>query len=418
MRLLLSLVILACVAIGAQAQEENRIAAVVNSDIISMDDLSSRVSLLLASSNIPDTPANRQRLEPRVLHQMIDEKLEVQEAKRLNVTVTQQEIDNAIAVLEQRNNMPKGGLDAYLKRAGIPKAALTSELTAEIAWSKVVQNQLSEDVSVSDEEINEAMAQLKQDVGQPQSHVAEIYLAIDNPSQDQDVERLANQLIQQIRSGANFSAVAQQFSQSPSSAAGGDIGWVTPSQLPPLLGQALGKMNPGEMSYPLRTPGGYYILYMIDRRIPGQVNPSDVHLGLTQVIFPLPPAASPAQEQRVMAEAQQISGAAKSCGELAKLGQDHNPPLATRDGDVTAAQLPPDIRPQILQLKLAEASKPLRLSTTPGIAVFMVCSRNEPSTGMPTREQVGENLARARLDALARRYLLNLHRSAYVDIRA
>lgn len=418
MRLLLSLVVLACIAVGAQAQEENRIAAVVNNDIISIEDLSSRVSLLLASSNIADTPDNRQRLQPRVLHQMIDEKLEVQEARRLNVTVTKEEVDNAITGIEQRNNMPKGGLDGFLKRAGIPRTTLTNELTAEIAWSKVVQNQFSEDVSVSDEEINEAMAQIKQDAGQPQSHVAEIYLAVDNPSQDQDVEHLANQLIQQIRAGANFSSVAQQFSQSPSSAAGGDVGWVTPSQLPPLLGEALSKMNPGQMSYPLRTPGGYYILYMIDRRILGQVNPEDVHLDLTQVVFPLPSTAGTAQEQRVMAEAQQVSDAAKSCGELAKLGRDHNPPLTTRDGDVTAAQLPSDIRPEILQLKLAEASKPLRLSTMPAVAVFMVCSRKEPSTGMPTREQVGESLARARLDALARRYLLDLRRAAYVDIRA
>lgn len=419
MRLLLSLVLLACLAVaGAQAQEENRIAAVVNSDIITMDDLAARVALVLASSNIPDTPENRQRLQPRILHQMIDEKLEVGEARRLNVTVSQDEIDNAIAGIEQRNNMPKGGLDAYLKRVGIPKSALTDQLTAEIAWSKVVRDRFSQDVSVSDEEVNEALAQIKEAVGQPQSHVAEIYLAIDNPSQTEDVEHLANQLIQQIGAGANFSAVAQQFSQSPSSAVGGDIGWVTPNQLPPLLGEALGKMKPGEMSYPLKTPSGYYILYMMDRRTLGQVNPDDIHLSLTQVVFPLPPMTSPTQQQRVMAEAQQASNNAKSCGELAKIGHDHNPPLVTQSGDVTAAQLPPEIRPKVLQLKLAEASKPIPLNNSSGIGVFMVCSRQEPKTGMPTRDQVEENLARERLDALARRYLLDLRRSAYVDIRA
>jgi len=418
MRLLLSVALLLCVALGAQAQEENRIAAVVNNDIITMDDLSARIALVLSSSNIPNTPENQQRLEPRILRQMIDEKLEMQEARRLNVAVSKEEVDNAVGGIEQRNNMPKGGLDTYLQHQGIPKSALTDQLTAEIAWSKVVRNQLSQDVSVSDEEVNEAMAQLKEDAAQPQSHVAEIYLAIDNPSQEQDVERLANQLIQQIRAGANFSAVAQQFSQSPSSAVGGDIGWVTPNQLPSLLGDALGKMKPGEMSYPLRTPGGYYILYMMDRRILGQVNPEDVHLSLTEVVFPLTLSASAAQQQRVMGDAQRISDAAKSCGELAKLGHDHNPPLMTQNGDVIAARLPPDIRSQVLQLKLAQASKPLRLASTPGVGVFMVCSRQEPSTGMPTRDQVAENLARARLDALARRYLLDLRRSAYVDIRA
>ncbi|MDE2228874.1 MAG: peptidylprolyl isomerase [Alphaproteobacteria bacterium] len=415
---MLSLVLLACAAIGAQAQEENRIAAVVNSDIITMDDLSARVALVMTSSDIPNTPDNRQRLQPRVLRQMIDEKLEIQEARRLDVTVTQQEIDNAIAGIEQRNNMPKGGLEAYLKRVGIPKSALTDQLTAAIAWGKVVRNQLSQDVSVSDEEVNEAMTQLKEDAGKPQSHVAEIYLAVDNPSQDEDVQRLADQLIQQIRGGANFSAVAQQFSQSPSSAVGGDIGWVTPSQLPPLLGAALEKMKPGEMSYPLKTPGGYYILYMIDRRILGQANPDDTHLSLTEVVFPVAPTASVIQRQRVMAEAQHVSDTAKSCGELAKMGHDHNPPLVTQSGEVTAGRLPSDVRSEILQLKLARASKPLRLTNAPGIGVFMVCSRQEPNTGMPTRDQVAQNLARARLDALARRYLLDLRRAAYVDIRA
>jgi peptidyl-prolyl cis-trans isomerase SurA len=417
MRFLLSVMLLICVTVGAQAQEENRIAAVVNSDIITLDDLTARVALVLASSNLPDNQENRQRLEPRVLHQMIDQKLEMQEAHRLNITVSKDEVDKAVAGIEQRNNMPKGGLEAYMHRLGVPMSALTDQLTAEIAWGKVVHEQLSQDVTVSDEEVNAAMAQLKEDAGQPQSHVAEIYLAVDNPSQEQDVERLANQLIQQIRAGANFSAVAQQFSQAPSSAAGGDIGWVTPSQMPPLLGEALKKMSPGQMSYPIKTPAGYYILYMVDRRIPGQVDPNEIHLSLTEVVFPLPVTASAAQQQQVMAAAQHVSDTAKSCGQLAKLGHDHNPPLMTQSGDVIAARLPADIRSVVLPLKLAQASKPVRLTNAPGVGVFMVCSRQEPSTALPTRDQVMENLARARLDALARRYLLDLRRSAYIDIR-
>jgi peptidyl-prolyl cis-trans isomerase SurA len=417
MRLLLSVMLLICVVVGAQAQEENRIAAVVNSDIITLDDLTARVALVLASSNLPDTPENRQRLEPRVLHQMIDQKLEMQEAHRLNITVSKDEVDRAVTGIEQRNNMPKGGLEAYMHRLGVPMSALTDQLTAEIAWGKVVHERLSQDVTVSDEEVNAAMAQLKEDAGQPQSHVAEIYLAVDNPSQTQDVQKLANQLIQQIRAGANFSAVAQQFSQAPSSAAGGDIGWVTPSQMPPLLGEALKKMSPGQMSYPIKTPAGYYILYMIDQRIPGQVDPNEIHLSLTEVVFPLPAAASVAQQQQVLAAAQHVSDTAKSCSQLAKLGHDHNPPLMTQSGDVIAARLPADIRSVVLPLKLSQASKPVQLTNAPGVGVFMVCSRQEPSTALPTRDQVMENLARARLDALARRYLQDLRRSAYIDIR-
>jgi peptidyl-prolyl cis-trans isomerase SurA len=412
MKRLLVVFIVTLLAAGAQAQE-NRIAAVVNNDIITMDDLAARTSLVMASSQIPDTPENRQRLAPRLLNQLIDEKLQIQEARRLNLTVSQKEIDDALASIEKRNNMPKGGLEDYLKRAGVPKSALVSQVTASIAWGKVVQNMLEPDVAVSNEEINETMAQLKEESGKPQSHVAEIFLAVDNPTQEDSVRRLAERLIEQIRHGANFASVAQQFSQSPSSAVGGDIGWVTPSQLGPLLGDALKKMKPGEMSYPIQTPGGFYILYVSDRRVLGEPNPEETKLSLVEVIFPNGP-----DRQRTISDAQHVADEAKSCGELAQLGRTHVPPLSTHTADITAGSLPPNVRQQVLALKLAQASQPIPMTDTQDFAVFMVCQREDPQGGMPSRDQVAETLARQRLDALARRYLGDLRRAAYLDIRA
>ena len=411
MKRLFVLFVLTLLAGGAQAQE-NRIAAVVNSDIVTMDDLAARIALVMASSDIPDTPENRQRLQPRLLSQLIDERLQMQEARRLNLTAGQDEIDDALSGIEQLNNMAKGGLEAYLKRVGIPKSTLDDQVTAAIVWGKVVRNMLAPDVAVSNEEINEAMAQLKEETGKSQSHVAEIFLAVDNPSQEDDVRRLAERLIEQIRRGANFAAVAQQFSQSPSSAVGGDIGWVTPSQLGPPLGDALDKMKPGEMSYPLRSPAGFYILYVADRRTLGAANPDETRLSIVEVIVPVA-----SDRTRAMAEAQHIGDEAKSCGELTQLGKSHVPPLVTQSGDVKAGNLTPDVRQQVMALKLAQASKPIALTSTPGFGVFMVCQREDPQSGLPSRDQVAENLARARLDALARRYLRNLRRAAYLDIR-
>ena len=410
-----ALLFLVVAATGAQAQE-NRIAAVVNSEIITADDLSARMSLVMRSSDIQDTPENRQRLAPRLLRQLIDEKLQMQEAKRLNVTISKEESDEALAGIEQRNNMPKNGLADYLKRAGIPKSTLIDQLTASLAWAKVVRNRFSPEVTVSTEEINESMAEIKSEEGKPQSHVAEIFLAVDNPAQDDEVHRLADRLIEQIRGGANFSAVAQQFSQAPSAAVGGDIGWLTPSQLGPQLDSAIEKMKPGEMSFPQRTPAGYYVLYVIARRTFGAADVNQTKLTLVEVAFPLGPSATAADRQRVTNEALQLSGDTKSCGELAKFGRDHG--LPTQNGDVIAGNLPPEFRPQVLALKIAEASKPIALSEGKGVGVFMVCQREDPQGGMPTRDEVANNLARERLDALARRYLRDLRRAAYLDIRA
>jgi peptidyl-prolyl cis-trans isomerase SurA len=395
--------------------QESRILAVVNSDIVTGDDLSARMALIMRSSEIPDTPENRQRLAPRLLRQLIDEKLQMQEAHRLNVTVSETEINTAVANIEQRNNMQKGALDEYFKKLGIPRSTLTDQLTASLAWNKVIRSELLREVSVSQEEINEAMARIKDDAGKPQSHVDEIFLAMDNPTQEDDIRRLAERLIEQIRAGANFSSVAQQFSQSSSAAAGGDIGWVTPNQLGPPMGEALEKMKPGEMSYPLRTPAGFYILYVTERRTPGVSDVNDTQLTMVQVGFPLTPASSAADRQRAMAEAQAMSNEAKSCGELTKLGNDHVPKLQVQNGSVKAGTLPAEVRPQILALKIAEASKPLSLGGN--ISVVMVCDRKDPGGGLPSREEVQENLARERLDALSRRYLRDLRRAAYVDVR-
>lgn len=399
---------------AAVSAQETKIAAVVNNEVVTDDDVNTRLALVMRSSGIPDTAENRKRLASRILNQLIDERLEMQEAKRLGITVPKKDVDAALARIEQRNNMPKGGLDAYLKQAGISRSSLVDEITASIAWDKIITNQLSDQVSVSDEEVKEAMDRLKAEVGKPQSHVAEIFLAVDNPSQFDEVKRLADRLIAQIRGGANFSAVAQQFSQSPSAAVGGDIGWVTPSELSPLLGEALRKMNPGQMSYPIRTTAGYYILYVMDRQTLGVVTPEQIHLSLVEVVFPLSPTASASARAQVESAAQTVSNTAKSCGQMAKIGQEQAPQLSRQVPDIRASDLPPDERQQVLALKPGEASKPMPIRG--GLGVVMVCDRRSPPA-LPTAAQIRNNLARQRLDALARRYMSDLRRGAFVDIR-
>jgi peptidyl-prolyl cis-trans isomerase SurA len=400
---------------GACQAQETRIAAVVNNDIITADDIDARLVLLMRSSGIPDTPQNRQQLQRRVVQQLIDEKLEVQEAKRFKVAAGATEIDKALTSIETRNNMPKGGLDQYLKAAGIPRYTLVDQVTASLIWNKVVEGRYSSDVSVSDTEVNDEIARLKADIGKPQSHVAEILLAIDNPTQEPEAKSLADKLILQIRGGAQFPAVAQQFSQSPSAATGGDIGWVTPNQFGPPLDEAIAKMKPGEMSYPIRTTAGYYILYLIDRRTPGQTSTDDTQLSLVEIVLPVPSGATPPQQQKVMAQAQSIADTAKSCDDMAKVAREQAPQTSTQSPNVRAGDLPGDVKNLVLGLKVSEASKPL--PTRGGVAVIMVCKRADPSAALPTQDQVYDELMHARLDQISRRYLRDLRRSAYVDIR-
>lgn len=423
---------------AAAMAQEAKVAAIVNDDVVSADDLANRVTLVVRSSRMQDTAESRDRITPQVLRSLIDERLEMQEAKRLNVSVSKQEVADAFARIEQTNNMTKGSLDEYLAKASISRASLVDQITANIAWSKLVRNRLSQDVTISDEQVTEALNHLKATADVPQNRVSEIFLVIDNPRQEPEMKQLSDKLIEQIRSGVKFDALARQFSQSPTAAVGGDIGWVTPSELLPQLGDAIQKMNPGEMSYPIRAGGGYYLLLLRARRTLGAPDPDEAVLSMVQVVLPLQRAgatpvadergsphnrrvavvangnAPPEEQQRVLQRAQQISTSAKSCEELAKIGK-AEAPETSREVETRVGDLTPQLRQILLKLAVGEASKPLPVPG--GAGVFMVCGKKDAPGGLPSRDEEQEMLSREKLDALAQRYLRDLRRNAYVDIR-
>jgi peptidyl-prolyl cis-trans isomerase SurA len=399
---------------GAAMAQENRLAAVVNDDAITAAEVTARIKLVEVSSNLPDSPENETRLGPQVLRQLVDEKLQLQDAKKLGISIPSDDVDKAIDTIEQRNEMKKGGLDAYLQQRGIARSTLVDQITASLTFSKIVRARVSQDVQVSDEEVDDAMKRLQADIGKPQNRVGEIFLSVDNPSQEDDVRKEADRLIEQIRGGAQFASIAQQYSQSPSAAVGGDIGWVTASELSPKLAEAVNTMNPGQLSYPIRTPAGFYLLYLLDRKTLGAESPNDIVLSLDEVIFAVPQGASDDDRKHAEDGAQQVSQTAKSCGEMAKLGVERAPQLSRQIPEMRGSDLPTDIKQQVLALKVAEPSKPMQLAG--GIGVVMVCQRKDSPT-LPTREEISDNIARERLDALARRYMRDLRRGAYVDIR-
>jgi peptidyl-prolyl cis-trans isomerase SurA len=407
----------AAVAPRQPAGEQNydvRIAAVVNDEAISVPDLAARMKLVMLSSNIPDNPEIRKRIAAQVLRTIIDEKLEMQEAKRKGVKATDAEVKKAVAQLEERNHMPAGQLLKFLKQRDIDPAALINQLTAAIVWAKLVRQRAQEGGPISDEEVDDALKRVKAHADEAASRVAEIFLSVDNPQQDGEVRELAERLIQQMRQGARFSAVAQQFSQSATAAVGGDIGWVRPDQLPAELGKQVATMQPGELSPPIRTPAGYYLLLVLDRRTGKSGSEAETMLDIVQVVFPLPPNASEAQRQAVTAQAEKIRGAANNCPDFLKLGKQRGLSLSS-EGKLQLTQIAPAMRDRIMKLPLNQTSEPIVQKN--GVGVIMVCSRSSPGAAVPTRQEVEEILARRRIDMVARRYLEDLRRAAYVDVR-
>ncbi len=407
-------------AAAPQEVPEMSIAAVVNDEVISVYDLQSRERMVLMSSNVPDTPDARKKLDTEVLRSLVDERLELQEAKKQNVVATDDEINSALAKIEKQNNMQPGQLSEFLKSHGIDRNSLINQVKASIVWAKLVRRKAAETVEISDDEVDAAIKRIKDHAGEPQSRIAEIFLAVDNPTQDAEVRALAEKLTEEMRQGARFSAIAQQYSQSATAAVGGDLGWLRSDQLPPDLATAVAGLKPGELSPPIRSGGGYYLLLVLDRRNGdvGGGQQADTIYDVVQVVAPLPPNANDAMKRAAAAEVMGMRQAAKNCADLLKIGKEKAPQFAS-EGNVDANNITPQMRQILDKLSPNQASEPILQRN--GIGVIMLCSKQtqqaQKGSSTPTRDEVFDSLLREKLDTVSRQYLRDLRRAAFVDVR-
>ncbi|MED5572615.1 MAG: peptidylprolyl isomerase, partial [Pseudomonadota bacterium] len=264
-----------------------RIAAIVNDEIISGFDLENRVRLVATSTNSSKSPAALRRLAPQVLRQMIDERIQLHEAKKLNVRVSSREINGTIANLERQSGLRPGQIWTVLRSNNVDRSALEFQIRAKISWLKLVNRRIRRQISVGQEEINEEIARLKSLQGKPRLQVQEIFLSVDSPDLEQQTRQTANRLVSQILNGVNFEGLAREFSQSTTAGRGGRLGWITDSEIDQELTTALSVMQPGQVSRPIRTLTGYYILFLANRQAGKSGDVNDLSVKYRQMTAPV-----------------------------------------------------------------------------------------------------------------------------------
>ena len=142
---------------AGQGQTEQRIAAVVNDELITAYDLEARMKLVIVSTRLPNTFETRRRISGQVLRTLIDERLKMQEAKRRNISVSNREVLRAKANIEKQNQLPKNGLDQMLQQNHVPLEAMEEQLRSAIAWSKLLSRRLRPRITIGEEEIDETL---------------------------------------------------------------------------------------------------------------------------------------------------------------------------------------------------------------------------------------------------------------------
>ncbi|MGE3770725.1 MAG: peptidylprolyl isomerase [Bdellovibrionales bacterium] len=384
------------------------IVATVNDDVITAIDLRERLALAFFTSNIEPTPENQQRLLPQVMRSLIDETLQKQEAERLGISVSPEEMKAASAKLANDNKIPADQLDEILKARGVPPRTLQAQIEAALLWSKVIQRKLRPLVEVGDEEVDARIERLQENAGKPEYLVAEIFLRVDDPSQEADVENFANGLVTQIQQGAGFQPIAQQFSQGAGALQGGDLGWVMQGQLPTELDDAVNQLGGTGLTPPIRSPSGYHILLVRDTRISAGADLSTLQVRLSQVFVP----DSGKLDNDVAAVRRNISG----CSTLKDDVTAVSTTAQVRDLGMRNLSELPDWLGQLVQgMSEGDSSEPYAIGK--GALLVVLCDRKiDGGTGI-NREQITAQIGTERLELQARRLLRDLRSEAIVDVR-
>ena len=401
-------------AAPARAQDVQRIAAVVNDQVISIYDLGRRLDLVIRSSGMPDNADQRRRLAPQVMRGLIDETLQSQEAARLSISVGQADIDVAIGQIEANNKLPKGGFGAFVSRQELTIDTVLAQMRPALAWQKLIARRVVPNIDIGEEDIDAVLTRIKERSGGTELRLAEIVLPIDDQGQVQDVVDLARRLVTQIRGGAPFTPIASQFSRSASAATGGDIGWMAEGQLSPADASAVAALKPGEPAEPIVEPDAVRILYLIERRIGGGGTGADIRVTLRQLGLPIPAGATKAYTEALVSLASQIGSVAKDCPDFARLAAEQGSSQPVEPLEVRVGELADYLRAVIEGVPPGKAAPPV---VVPGsVQLIMVCGR-QTNEG-PSRDDIREKLVRERVDMMSRRYLRDLRRAAFFDVRA
>ena len=230
-----------------------KIYALVNGEVITSSDMQSRINAFILTTGIPYNPQTKAMITGKVLQSAIDEKLKIQEAEKNKIKITKKEINNALRQFEKNNNMEAGQLQKILNEAKVSLKVWSTQIEADLAWHKLISQKGYNEVSIGENDINKAIAEIKNDQKKEKFMVSEIVI-------DKKDAKDLNQLVENLRNDPRFELYAMQFSQSPSAANGGHLGWVGKGKLPSVLENAVLKMKGGDVSDPIAYGKDYYIL--------------------------------------------------------------------------------------------------------------------------------------------------------------
>ncbi len=247
------------------------VVAVVNDDVITRKELDERLRTVVRQLQKQGTPLPAPEvLERQILERMITDMLLSQYAKESGVHVDDTQLDLAIVRIAQQNNIPSlAEFRARLEADGVDYKKFREEIRSEIISTRLREREVESKLIISDSEVDSYLANKAKMGAEEELHLAHILVVIPEQASAEKIQAArekAEQALSQVTGGADFAQVAAGYSDAKDALKGGDLGWRSSDRLPPLFLAELQKLQPGQSTAVLRSPNGFHILKLVDRR--------------------------------------------------------------------------------------------------------------------------------------------------------
>ncbi|MEP6093228.1 MAG: peptidylprolyl isomerase [Erythrobacter sp.] len=388
--------------------------AVVNGYVITGTDIEQRVKLITNASQADVSQEELQRLRSQVLRNLIDETLKIQAAESQEVGVQKAQVDLTYNQLAAQNfGQESQAMDNYLISIGSSANALKRQIEGELAWENLIRRNITPFVNVSAEEVNSILERQEADRGTEEYRLGEIYLSATDENREAVLQNM-NRIVEQLQQGGSFVAYARQFSEATTAIQGGDTGFLRLNTLPPVMAESVRQMEPGQLVGPLPIPGGFTVIYLIDKRQVLMADPRDSVLSLKQISIDLPPGVSDEDATTSIEQfgsyVQTLNGCTDAENATAAIGA-----AVVSNPQIQIRQLPEQLQSILLSLQIGQTTPPFGTAED-GVRVLMVCGREDPAdAGAPTFDSVMDTIEAERVNKRAQRYLRDLRNDAYIE---
>jgi peptidyl-prolyl cis-trans isomerase SurA len=405
----------------AGAQLVDRIVAVVNKEVITLSELTVAVAAAERQLRRQGIGApSREVLERQMLERLIIDKAQLQRARDSGIRIDELQLDRAVQRIADNNKMTLADFRAVLERDGVAFDAWRDDLREQIMLSRLREREVEEKIQVSDSEIDLFLEEMKTQPQRAEYNASHVLVRVPeqaSPERIEEARARAQKALAEARSGGDFARIAATYSDAPDALEGGALGWRAHERLPELFAAALAALKPGELTEPLRSPAGFHVLKLHERRDAG-AGAAVTQTRARHILVRTSEVVSENEARRRLTDLREriVNGA--DFAELAKAHSDDGG-TAARGGEldwIFPGDTVPDFERAMQELKPGQISQPVK--TPFGYHLIQVLDRRASDVTQERRRLEARKTLRERKSEDAyQEWLRQLRDQAYVELR-